>query len=44
VELCARGRGSTKRTILPMMLGRTRSALFTAPHAMLRPWLKSLHY
>jgi hypothetical protein len=29
-----------------MMLGCTpcRSALFTAPHAMLRPWLKSLHY
>jgi len=26
-----------------MMLGCTRSALFTAPHAMLRHWLKSLH-
>jgi hypothetical protein len=44
VELCARDRGSTRRTKLPMMLGCTRSALFTAPHAMLHPWLKSLHY
>ena len=39
VGLCARGRGSTRRTEPPMMLGCTRSA----PHAMLRPWLKRLH-